>query len=285
MPPLDPAVLSRRDEIVAGLRGDSRRGACDLGGGRAPRLRDRRADRLSRRAAGGGAAGSTEEVSAVLAFLNGTGVKVVARGAGTSLSGGALPSADCRRRRPRPDEPHPRHRLRQPRGTGRGRRHQHQHHQRRVGARLLLRARPVEPARLHDRRQYRHEFRRRPLPEIRRHHQQRARRQDGADRRHRHRSWAAAISMRPATTARPHRRLGGPARHRHRGDGAHSSRGGRRAADADGLRQRPRRPAAASPRSSAPASCRSRSNTWTGRRSRSARRSPMPAIRSMSRRC
>ena len=46
-----------------------------------------------------------------------------------------------------------------------------------AASRLLLRARPVEPACLHHRRQYRHEFRRRPLPEIRRHHQQPPRRQ------------------------------------------------------------------------------------------------------------
>ena len=46
-----------------------------------------------------------------------------------------------------------------------------------VGGRgLLLRARSVEPARLHDRRQHRHELGRRPLPQVRRHDQQRARR-------------------------------------------------------------------------------------------------------------
>ena len=38
---------------------------------------------------------STEEVSAVLKFLGEQRVKVVARGAGTSLSGGAIPSQDC----------------------------------------------------------------------------------------------------------------------------------------------------------------------------------------------
>ncbi len=38
---------------------------------------------------------STEEVAAALKFLGENGVKVVARGAGTSLSGGALPSTDC----------------------------------------------------------------------------------------------------------------------------------------------------------------------------------------------
>src|SRR6185295_10571133 len=37
----------------------------------------------------------TEEVAAVLKFLGEERVKVVARGAGTSLSGGALPSRDC----------------------------------------------------------------------------------------------------------------------------------------------------------------------------------------------
>ncbi len=39
--------------------------------------------------------GSTEEVAAVLSYLNENRVKVVPRGAGTSLSGGALPSEDC----------------------------------------------------------------------------------------------------------------------------------------------------------------------------------------------
>lgn len=38
---------------------------------------------------------ATEEVSRVLRYCNATGVKVVARGAGTSLSGGALPAEDA----------------------------------------------------------------------------------------------------------------------------------------------------------------------------------------------
>src|SRR5690606_27555887 len=38
---------------------------------------------------------TTEQVSRVLAFLNQEGVKVVARGAGTSLAGGAIPSEDA----------------------------------------------------------------------------------------------------------------------------------------------------------------------------------------------
>jgi glycolate oxidase subunit GlcD len=39
--------------------------------------------------------GSTEEVSAVLRLLHGEGIAVVPRGAGTGLSGGALPTPDC----------------------------------------------------------------------------------------------------------------------------------------------------------------------------------------------
>ncbi|HWJ75389.1 MAG TPA: FAD-linked oxidase C-terminal domain-containing protein [Kaistia sp.] len=38
---------------------------------------------------------TTAQVAAILAFLNAEGVKVVARGAGTSLAGGALPTADA----------------------------------------------------------------------------------------------------------------------------------------------------------------------------------------------
>jgi glycolate oxidase len=38
---------------------------------------------------------STEEVAAILRFLNEEGVPVVPRGAGTSLAGGALPQADA----------------------------------------------------------------------------------------------------------------------------------------------------------------------------------------------
>lgn len=38
---------------------------------------------------------STQEVSAVLRYCNANGVKVVARGAGTSLCGGALPAQDA----------------------------------------------------------------------------------------------------------------------------------------------------------------------------------------------
>ena len=94
MPPADAAVLARRDEIVAALRRHrARRGGHRL---RAER-RAYESDGLTAyrqpplvvvlprpTAAGRGGA----------ALLQGEGVKVVPRGAGTSLSGGALPLAD-----------------------------------------------------------------------------------------------------------------------------------------------------------------------------------------------
>ncbi len=95
MPVPDPAILARRDEIVAGLRGV-------LGDGHVIVSEDERrayeTDALTAYRAVPLAVvlpGSTEEVSAVLAFLRRLGVKAVARGAGTSLSGGALPSEDA----------------------------------------------------------------------------------------------------------------------------------------------------------------------------------------------
>ena len=95
----------------------------------------------------------------------------------------------------------------------------------------------------------------------------------------------AAIRRRRARPARPRLRLRGPARHRHRGDRAPAARRRGRAAGAVRLRFGRGRRANASPRSSAPASCRWRWNIWTSWRSRSARTSPTPAIRSTSRRC
>ena len=71
---------------------------------------------------------TVEEVSGVLRYCHANGIKVVPRGAGTSLSGGALAA---RRRRPARHgavQPHPRDRLRQPRRGGRAGRHQSRHH-------------------------------------------------------------------------------------------------------------------------------------------------------------
>ena len=95
MPVPDRAIIARRDEIVAGL-------AAILGDEHVIAAEDERrayeTDALTAYRAVPLAVvlpGSTEEVSAVLRFLGGQGVKVVARGAGTSLSGGALPSEDA----------------------------------------------------------------------------------------------------------------------------------------------------------------------------------------------
>ena len=95
MPLPDASVLSRRAAIVAGLRAvlpgdaviddpaETRAYECDgLAAYRCAPL----AAVLPR---------TTAEVAAVLAFCHAEGVPVVPRGAGTSLSGGAMPTADC----------------------------------------------------------------------------------------------------------------------------------------------------------------------------------------------
>ncbi len=95
MPVADARVLDRRDLIVAGLRAllpadaviadamELRAYECDaLTAYRCPPL----AAVLPR---------STAEVSAVLALCHAMGAPVVPRGSGTSLAGGALPTADC----------------------------------------------------------------------------------------------------------------------------------------------------------------------------------------------
>jgi glycolate oxidase len=95
MPPVDAGVIRRRDEIVVGLSkivGDRHVIVSE------DERRAYETDALTAYRAVPLAVvlpGSTAEVAAVLAFLSDAGVKVVARGAGTSLSGGALPSADA----------------------------------------------------------------------------------------------------------------------------------------------------------------------------------------------
>ena len=94
-PTPDPAILSRRGEIVAGLAAllpaecvissEDERRAYETDALTAYR-RLPLAVVLPR---------STQEVSAVLAYLCREGVKVVPRGAGTSLSGGAIPLEDA----------------------------------------------------------------------------------------------------------------------------------------------------------------------------------------------
>ena len=74
-----------------------------------------------------------------------------------------------RRHLARAAEPHPRDRPRARARRRRAGRDEPRDHEGGRGRRLLLRARPVEPAGLHDRRQRRRELRRRALPEVRLH--------------------------------------------------------------------------------------------------------------------
>src|SRR4051812_27118562 len=94
MPPPDAGVLARRDEIVAGLR------AIVPGEGVIAEEGERRvyeSDGLTAYRQVPFAVvlpSTTEQVAEVLRFCRDRRVKVVPRGAGTSLSGGALPLAD-----------------------------------------------------------------------------------------------------------------------------------------------------------------------------------------------
>jgi glycolate oxidase len=95
MPAPDQRTLARREEIVAGLKGI-------LGEAHVITAEDERrvyeTDALTAYRAIPLAVvlpGSTEDVSAILSYLSKEGVKVIPRGAGTSLSGGALPSEDA----------------------------------------------------------------------------------------------------------------------------------------------------------------------------------------------
>jgi glycolate oxidase len=95
MPPADQAVIDRRGEIVAGL-------GTIVGGDHVIETEDARrvfeTDALNAYRSMPLAVvlpGSTEEVAQVVKFLADNGVKMIARGAGTSLSGGVLPSPDA----------------------------------------------------------------------------------------------------------------------------------------------------------------------------------------------
>ena len=144
----------------------------------------RRADRAARGARPSSRCPrTTAEVQAVVRICNDARIPFVARGAGTGLSGGALPVADgivislARMNRVALD--------RRRRGHGRGRAGRHEPRRDAGGRRrrLLLRARPVVAAGLHDRRQRRRELGRRALPEVRLHRQPRARGRDRPARR------------------------------------------------------------------------------------------------------
>src|SRR5690349_6707287 len=94
-PTADPAILARREAILAGLRplvapealieSEDERRAFETDALTAYR-------RLPLAVV---LPASTAEVSAVLAFCHREGVKVVPRGAGTSLAGGAIPQEDA----------------------------------------------------------------------------------------------------------------------------------------------------------------------------------------------
>jgi glycolate oxidase len=94
-PKPDPGIIARRAEIIAGLAAllpreclvtsEDERRAFETDALTAYR-RVPLAVVLPR---------STQELSAVMKFLHGEGVKVVARGAGTSLAGGAIPQEDA----------------------------------------------------------------------------------------------------------------------------------------------------------------------------------------------
>ena len=95
LPDPKPDVLARRDAIIAGLRGLV---AADAVIGEPIRLKPYETDGLSAYRQVPLAVvlpDTTEQVAAVMRYCHQNGVRVVPRGAGTSLSGGALPLADA----------------------------------------------------------------------------------------------------------------------------------------------------------------------------------------------
>jgi glycolate oxidase len=124
---------------------------------------------------------TTAQVSRILKYCSDRNIRVVPRGSGTSLSGGALPLEDAvllvmsRFNRILDID------YAEPGGRRPAGRHQSRHHQGGRGGRLLLCPRSLLADRLFDRRQCGREFRRRSLPQIRADRQQRAGRRDGAD--------------------------------------------------------------------------------------------------------
>jgi glycolate oxidase len=96
LPDPKPDVLARRDEVIAGLRAAV---ADDEGVIADPiSLKPYETDGLTayrQMPLAVALPETTEEVAAIMRFCNANGVRVVPRGAGTSLSGGALPLADA----------------------------------------------------------------------------------------------------------------------------------------------------------------------------------------------
>jgi len=95
LPPPDESVLARREEIVAALRGML---PADAVISEAEALRPYECDGLSAYRQPPMVVvlpETTQQISALLRWCHSQGVKVVPRGSGTSLSGGALPLADA----------------------------------------------------------------------------------------------------------------------------------------------------------------------------------------------
>src|SRR5690606_10978948 len=95
LPEPDPRLLARRDDIVRALRSMlGRERVID----EPLRLAAYETDAFTayrQRPLAVALPENTAEVAKILRFAHGEGVKIVPRGAGTSLSGGAIPAADA----------------------------------------------------------------------------------------------------------------------------------------------------------------------------------------------
>ena len=143
---------------------------------------------------------STEQVVAIVKLCNELDVPFLPRGAGTSLAGGCLPVgggvmiALTRMKRILEVNYRDRYAVVEPGVVNLWLTNHLQ------AARLPLRPRPVQPGRLHHRRQRRHQLRRAAHAQVRRHRQPRPRRRAGAARRPGRAAPAARPRTTPATT-------------------------------------------------------------------------------------
>jgi glycolate oxidase len=94
-PAPDPAILARRDAIVAGLAALLPEGAVISSEDERRAFETDGLTAYRRMPLAVALPATTEEASAVMAYLHREGVPVVARGAGTSLCGGAIPQEDA----------------------------------------------------------------------------------------------------------------------------------------------------------------------------------------------
>ena len=126
---------------------------------------------------------------------------IVPRGSGTGLIGGRDGARGRRDGRDEPHEPDPRAGLREPLRRRAARPHQPLAQPGHARARLLLRARPLEPDGVLDRRELLHQCRRPALPQVRDHGEPRARARRWSPGRG---SWCGSAARRrtgPATTS------------------------------------------------------------------------------------